>query len=136
MLCNKCWLLSSPEPKAHQMSLWDGRDPASVCCPSVRRSTISNISQTAWPIKAKFCGEPPWVEGTKVCSRYLGHMTKMAATPIYGKKASKIFFSGTTGPISAKLGILHRGLLPFVVCSNDDPWLTLTNFMARLNFVK
>ena len=22
--------------------------------------------------------EPPWVEGTKVCSRHLGHMTKMA----------------------------------------------------------
>ena len=25
----------------------------------------------------------------------LGHMTKMVATPIYGKKPSKIFFSGT-----------------------------------------
>ena len=24
--------------------------------------------------------------GTKVCSNDLGHMTKMAATPIYGKK--------------------------------------------------
>ena len=24
-----------------------------------------------------------------------GHMIKMAATPIYGKKPSKIFFSGT-----------------------------------------
>ena len=28
-----------------------------------------------------------------------GHMTKMAATPIYGKNPSKIFFSGTGGPI-------------------------------------
>ena len=27
-------------------------------------------------------------------------MTKMAATPIYGKHPSKIFFSGTGGPIS------------------------------------
>ena len=26
------------------------------------------------------------VGGTKVCSPYLGHMTKMAAMPIYGKK--------------------------------------------------
>ena len=28
--------------------------------------------------------------GTKVCSWHLGHMTKMAATPIYGKNPSKI----------------------------------------------
>ena len=34
-----------------------------------------------------------------------GHMTKMAATPIYGKNPSKIFFSGTGGPISMKLGM-------------------------------
>ena len=37
-----------------------------------------------------------------------GHMTKMAAMPIYGKNPSK--FSGTTGPISTKLGMKHRGL--------------------------
>ena len=34
-----------------------------------------------------------------------GHMTKMAATPIYGKNPLKIFFSGTGGPISKKLGM-------------------------------
>ena len=58
---------------------------------SVRRSQCSNIffSETAWPIKAKFYVEPPWVGGTKLCSRHLGHMTKMAATPIYGKKPFK-----------------------------------------------
>ena len=33
--------------------------------------------------------EPPWVGRTKVCSRHLGHITKMAATPIYGKNPSK-----------------------------------------------
>ena len=33
-----------------------------------------------------------------------GHMTKMAATPVYGKIPSKIF-SGTGGPISTKLGM-------------------------------
>ena len=64
---------------------------------SVVRSQCSNIffSETAWPIKAKFYVEPPWVGGTKFCSRHLGHMTKMAATPIYGKNLSKIFFSRT-----------------------------------------
>ena len=39
-----------------------------------------------------------------------GHMTKMAAMPIYGKNPSKFFFSGTTGPISTKLGMKHRGV--------------------------
>ena len=74
--------------------------------PSVRRPQCSNIffSETAWPIKAKFDVEPPWEVGTKVCSRHLGHMTKMAAMPIYGKKPSKIF-SRTDGPISTKLGM-------------------------------
>ena len=35
------------------------------------------------PIKVKFYVEPPWVGGTKVCSLDPGHMTKMAAMPIY-----------------------------------------------------
>ena len=70
-----------------------------------RRPQCSKIfSKTAWPIKAKFYVEPPWVGGTKVCSRHVGHMRKMAAMPIYGKNPSKIF-SGTAGPISTKLGM-------------------------------
>ena len=72
--------------------------------PSVRRSQCSNISETTWPIKAKFYVEPRWVGGTKFCSRHAGHMNKMAATSIYGIKPSKIF-SGTSGPISTKLGM-------------------------------
>ena len=76
-----------------------------------------------------------WVGGTKVCLRHLGHMTKMAAMPIYGKNPLKIFFSRTRGLISMKLGVKHRGLLPIIVCSNDDPGVTLTYFTARSNFV-
>ena len=59
-------------------------------------------------------------------------MTKMAAIPIYGKNPSKIF-SGTSGPISTKLGVKHRGLMPIIVCSNDEPGLTLTYFITRSN---
>ena len=69
--------------------------------------------------------------GTKVCSRDLGHMTKMAAMPIYGKNHSKIFFSRTGGPISMKLGLKHPGLQSIVVCENDDIGMTLTYFTAR-----
>ena len=50
----------------------------------VRLFTFSNIFsyETTWPIKAKFYVEPPWEGGTKVYINGLGHMTKMAATPI------------------------------------------------------
>ena len=54
-------------------------------------STFSNnfSSETTGPIAAKFHMEPPWDGGTKVCSNGPGHMTKMAAMPIYGKKLEK-----------------------------------------------
>ena len=50
-------------------------------------STFSNIvsSETTGPIEAKLHVEPPWDRGTKVCSNGVGHMTNMAAMPIYGK---------------------------------------------------
>ena len=63
--------------------------------------------------------------------RNLGHMTKMAAMPIYGKNPSKIFFSGTNGPISMKLGMKHRWLKRYNVYINHDPVMTLTYFTAR-----
>ena len=46
---------------------------------------FSNISETTWPIKAKFRVESPWEGRTKVYINGPGHMTKMAAMPIYGK---------------------------------------------------
>ena len=66
-----------------------------------RRPQCSKIffSETPLPIKAKFYVEAPWVGRTIFC-----HMTKMAATPIYGKNHSKIF-SRTGRPISTKLGM-------------------------------
>ena len=69
----------------------------------------------------------------EICSPNLGHITKMAATRVYGtcKNPSKIFFSRTSGPISTKLGMLHRGLQPIIVCSNDDPRITLKYFTTR-----
>ena len=67
----------------------------------------------------------------KICKPDAGHMTKMAAMPLYGKSPSKIFFSGTGGLISKKLGMQHWGLQPFIVCSNYDTGVTLTYFTAR-----
>ena len=70
-----------------------------------RRPQCSSIffSETAWPIKAKFYVELPWVGGTKFCSRHLGHMTKMAATPIYGKNPSKSSSPEPAGRFSRNL---------------------------------
>ena len=50
-------------------------------------STFSNFSslESARLIEAKFHVEPPWDGGTKVCSNGPGHMTNMAAMPIYVK---------------------------------------------------
>ena len=45
----------------------------------------------SWSIKAKFHVEPPWEGGTKAYINGLGHMTKMAATPIYGKNLETSF---------------------------------------------
>ena len=61
----------------------------------------------------------------------LGHMTKMAAMPIYGKNPSKVFFSRTGGPISKKLGMKHRWLKYYNVYINHDPAMTLTYFMTK-----
>ena len=54
---------------------------------------------------------------------------------IYGKNPLKIFFSGTKGPMTLGLGMLHQGLGPNKVCSNDDLGLTLTFFTARSNLL-
>ena len=68
------------------MSLKDVR-PLSV----VRRrpSTISKISETAGPVKAKLHVWHPQEGGTKVNINGPGHMTKIAAMPIYGKNHKK-----------------------------------------------
>ena len=65
----------------------------------------------------------------------LGHMTKMAAMPIYGKNPSNIFFSETNRLILMKLGVMHPWLKYYNVYINHDPVMTLTKFMARSTLV-
>ena len=59
----------------------------------------------------------------------------MATMPLYSKNPSKFFFSGTTGPISTKLGMKHQGLEYYNVCINYDLWMTLTYFTVRSTWV-
>ena len=60
--------------------------------PSVRRpSTITNdfSSETTGPIATKFHIQAPGPLGKKSESNGLGHMTNMAAVPIYNKNLKK-----------------------------------------------
>ena len=94
-----------------------------------------NISETTGPVKVKFHMEPLWDGETKVCSDCPGHMTKMAAMPIYGKNLKKSSFSGTKMPMTFNLGLQHWLLGYYQIYSNDGPWLTLTYFTARSDLV-
>ena len=76
-----------------------------------------------------------WDGGTKVCSNGPGHMTKMAAMPIYGKNLKNLLLHRSKRPMTLKLGMLRQVLEYYQICSNDDPGLTLTYFMVRSNLV-
>ena len=92
-------------------------------------------SETTGPVKVKFHIELLWDWGIKVCSTGTGHMTEMAAMPIYGKNLKKNLLRYQKRPMTLKLGMQHRVLENYQVCSNDDPGLSLTYFMARSNLV-
>ena len=62
-------------------------------------------SETTGPISIKFHMQPQDRGGKKVYIFRPSHMTKMAATPIYGKNLKKIFFSRTARPIALKLNM-------------------------------
>ena len=103
---------------------------------SLRFTCLNFFSvETARFIEAKFHMKPPWDGEMKVYSNGLGHMTDMAAMLIYGKNHKKIFFSRTKQPMTLKVGMRHRVLEYYQICSNDDPGLTLTYFTARSNLV-
>ena len=73
----------------------------------VVQSIYSNLvfSQTIGPIGFKLHVKTPYDKIAKIYSKHIGHMTKMAATPIYGKNLLKIFFSRTRRPMTLGLGM-------------------------------
>ena len=71
--------------------------------------------------------EHPWDGGTKVCSNGLGHITNMAAMPIYGKNLKNLLWKQKT----RKLVMQHQILEYYQVCSIDDPRLTLTFYLRQ-----
>ena len=71
----------------------------------VAHSTYLNVvfSETIRPIELKFHMTTPYDWLVKIYTNCYGHLTKMAATPIYGKTCLNIFFSGTKTPMALGL---------------------------------
>ena len=69
----------------------------------------------------------------KVYTNELGHMTNMAAMPIYGKNLKKASSPELTDDL--KLGMWHCLCKCDQHCSNYDAGLTLTYFTPRSNSV-
>ena len=76
---------------------------AHIGVPSIYLNIV--FSQTIGPIELKFHVKTTYDKLAKIYAIYFGHMTKMVATPIYGKKHLKIFFSRTRRPMTLGLGM-------------------------------
>ena len=76
---------------------------AHIVVPSIYTNLV--FSQTISPIELKFHVKTPNDKSAKIYTTYFGHMTKMAAMPIYGKNLLKIFFSRTRWPVTLRLGM-------------------------------
>ena len=72
--------------------------------------------------------------GKKVYINGTGHMTKMAATTIYGKNFKNLLLQNC--PMIMKLGTEHYVLKLFESYMNDDPELTLSYFTTISNSEK
>ena len=79
--------------------------------------------------------EPPWEVGKKAYINGTGHMTKMVAMLVYGKKLSKFFYR-TYSPLIMKLRMGQYVLRLYKVYINNDLELTLTHFKTMSNLAK
>ena len=92
------------------------------------------FSETTVLILTKLCMKAFRFKEIKIWWHDARHIIKMAAMPKCGKNPSKIF-SRTGRLISTKPVMYNWGLQPIIVCSNNDPGVTLTYFTARSNLV-
>ena len=60
-----------------------------IVVPSIYLNIV--FSQTIGPIELKFHVKTPYDKLAKIFTKYFGHMTKMAATAIYGKNLLNFF---------------------------------------------
>ena len=89
-------------------------------------------SITSRPIKAKFHVALPW-NGRMEVSSMVQVTWRGWPLYLYMVKPLKIFFPGTKRLMNLKLGMQHLVLKSYQLCPNDDPGLTMTNFMTGTN---
>ena len=77
----------------------------------------------------------PYYKLAKIYTKYFGHMTKMAATPIYGKNLLKSSSPEPEDQLPLDLVCSIMGCGAYPVCSNDDPKMTLTYLTPRSNLL-
>ena len=119
-------IFSSPEPKAS----W-----RAYSIPMLRRLSIvrrhpqfqTSSSLNHWANQSQILCGPSLGRGERKFVR--GIMTKMVATPIYGKTLQKSSSLEPAGHFPCNLVCI----IGSPVFSNDDPGVTLTYFMARSN---
>ena len=68
---------------------------AHIVVPSIYKNIV--LSQTVGPIELKFHVKTPYDKSAKLYTKCVGHMTKMATTPIYGKTFKKSSFPEPEG---------------------------------------
>ena len=103
--------------------------------PVVRCPHSLNIfsSETTGPIKNKFHMEPPWDSRTKVSSNGSGHMTKMAAMPIYGKKLKNLLLRNQKADdLETWYAALGAQVLPNLF--KWWPWVDTDLFYGKVKF--
>ena len=81
-------------------------------------------------IETKFHMKTHYDKLGKIHTNCSGHMTKVAAMPIYSKKPLRTRMLMTLG-----LAMEHCKCGPYQVCTNDDSWLILIFFTARSNLM-
>ena len=127
---NTAVFLSSREPKAHWWASRIGRPQSSICL----SSTLFNIfsSENTGPIEAKVHMESPLDWGMKVCSNGPGHMTKMAAMPIYGENIKKSSPEPKANNIETWYAASGARVLPSLF--KWWPWVDLDLFYGKIKF--
>ena len=82
---------------------WSGDHPSTVFRLSVVNNVQTSSSLNRLPDESQILCGASFGTGNEILFMHMGHMTKIATTPLYGKNPSKTFFSGTGGPISTNL---------------------------------
>ena len=76
-----------------------------------------------------------YVKLAKIYTKYFGHMTKMATTPIYGKPTFKSLLLKNQKANDLGTWYVAFGMGAYQVCSNDDSKFTLTYLTSRSNLL-